>query len=248
MTGGNDISLIYPWLHISSILQYINTWIRGEQERAGENSSLYGYGSLDRLEKRKRSSMKSMSVVQGTYMIVESVIPGEEVVPAGEELCVLLGFRTTEDNCVDTVEADRERSEEARAWREWTGIGTLYQNLAKEDTVDVIKVEFLESHIPDHTAVFHYLVLLFLQVDSHRGKLGVLDVVARFRVRNMSGYVTVYSNLSHITYQDHINQNNSLDDDLKTLQHNKQEAKKQFFKREIHQVSEYRVTKEEKDQ
>ena len=28
----------------------------------------------------------------------------------------------------------------------------------------VTKIEFLESHVPNHTAVFHYLVLLFLQV------------------------------------------------------------------------------------
>jgi hypothetical protein len=30
----------------------------------------------------------------------------------------------------------------------------------------VTKIEFLESHVPNHTAVFHYLVLLFLQVRS----------------------------------------------------------------------------------
>jgi hypothetical protein len=29
----------------------------------------------------------------------------------------------------------------------------------------VTKIEFLESHVPNHTAVFHYLVLLFLQVN-----------------------------------------------------------------------------------
>ena len=201
-------------------------------------SSRSGSGSVERLERMKR-----MSLVQGTYMIVESMVPGEMVVPVGEELCVLLGFRTTEDNCVDTLEADRERSEEARAWREWTGIGTLYQNLAKEDTVEVIKVDFLESHIPDHTAVFHYLVLLYLQVDSHRGKLGVLDVVARFRVRNMSGYVTVYSNLSDASDDNH--DNDSLGDNLKTLQHNKQEAKKMFFRQEIIHVEQSGDRKED---
>ena len=31
-----------------------------------------------------------------------------------------------------------------------------------------------------------------VQVEDSQGKVGVLDVVARFRVRNMSGYVTVY--------------------------------------------------------
>ena len=29
-------------------------------------------------------------------------------------LCVLLGFRTTDDNCVDTLEADSERSQVGR--------------------------------------------------------------------------------------------------------------------------------------
>ena len=170
--------------------------------------------------------MRKRQVMQGTYSIVESVLPSQEVIPAGEELCILLGFRTTDDNCVDTVEAESERSGEARTWREWTGIGTLYQNLTQEDTVEVIKVEFMESHIPDHAAVFHYLVLMFLQVTSHRGKLGVLDIVARFRVRNMSGYVTVYSNLSDVSNRD---STATLSDNLQNVQNNKKEAKKIFF-------------------
>ena len=234
MTGGNDISLIYPWLHISSTMQDINTWIRKEEQRSVQSaaqsplSSCTGYGSLDRQESM-RSYMGKRKLVQGTYCIVETVLPSQEVAPAGEQLCVLLGFRTTDDNCVDTTEADSERSEEARSWREWTGIGTLYQNLSMEETVQVVKVDFLESHVPDHTAVFHYLVLLFLQVSSHRGKLGVLDAVARFRVRNMSGYVTVYSNLSGIGDENE-GSTVSLGENIKNLKLTKDEAKKEFFK------------------
>ena len=117
MTGGNDISLIYPWLHISSNLQDINTWIRWEENRemeaaGGSLSSFPCYGSLKRQESLKNSSTRKRRVVQGTYSIVESVLPSQEVIPAGEELCVLLGFRTTDDNCVDTVEAEGERSGE----------------------------------------------------------------------------------------------------------------------------------------
>ena len=67
------------------------------------------------------------SLRQGTFSIVETVVPSREVTRAGDQLCVLLGFRTTEDNCVDTAEADSERCQEARSWRDWTGIGTLYQ-------------------------------------------------------------------------------------------------------------------------
>ena len=102
---------------------------------------------------------------QGTFSIVETVVPSKEVSSAGEQLCVLLGFRTTEDNCVDTAEADSERSHEARSWRDWTGIGTLYQNLNMENMVEVTKIEFLESHMPYHAAIFHYIVLVYLQVD-----------------------------------------------------------------------------------
>ena len=72
------------------------------------------------------------------------------------------------------------------------------------ESVEVARVDFLEAHVPDHSAVFHYLVLLQLQVatnplwkilwqqrdvegepyqvSSVRGKVGVLDLVARFRV------------------------------------------------------------------
>ena len=69
--------------------------------------------------------------------------------------------------------------QEARSWREWTGIGTLYHHLAQVpltqsqiflmphsqlESVEVARVDFLEAHVPDHSAVFHYLVLLQLQV------------------------------------------------------------------------------------
>ena len=54
--------------------------------------------------------MKSLSA--GTYCIVETVVPSRELTQTrGDQLCVLLGFRTTDDNCVDTKEADSERSQ-----------------------------------------------------------------------------------------------------------------------------------------
>ena len=38
---------------------------------------------------------------------------------------------------MDTAEADEERSEEARSWRDWTGSGTLYSGLARLNHVQV---------------------------------------------------------------------------------------------------------------
>ena len=34
------------------------------------------------------------------------------------------------------------------------------------ESVEVARVDFLEAHVPDHSAVFHYLVLLQLQVPT----------------------------------------------------------------------------------
>ena len=40
------------------------------------------------------------------------------------------------------------------------------QNLVTEELVTVAKIEFLESHLPYHSAVFHYIVLVYLQVPA----------------------------------------------------------------------------------
>ena len=125
---------------------------------------------------------------------------------------------------MDTVEADSERSQEARSWRDWTGIGTLYHHLSQDERIQVNKIEFLESHLPYHTAVFHYIVLVYLQVEDQEGKVGVLDTVARFRVRNMSGYVTLYYGLS-----DKITSGESVMDLRKINAEDKEQARKQFF-------------------
>ena len=84
------------------------------------------------------------------------------------------------------------------------------------------KIEFLESHLPYHTAVFHYIVLVHLQVEDRAGKVGVLDTVARFRVRNMSGYVTLYYGLG-------AEQSESVVDLVKMNADSKEQARREFF-------------------
>jgi len=205
MSGGNDISLIYPWFHISSDILEINSWL--DRENVDELDSVHRSPHLTRQISNEFSQSLSRlghigqsdsgkKLVQGTYCIVETLVPSQEIQISGDQLVVLLGFRTTDDNCVDTQEADEERSTEARSWREWTGIGSLYSGLTMLSRVQITRVEFLESHIPDHSAVFHYLVLLYLQTTCELGRMTVLDTVARFRVRQMSGYVTLYCALS----------------------------------------------------
>lgn len=220
MTGGNDISLIYPWVNINSLSQDIWGWV--DREEASKDHGDIGSPDTTAAARRKLS--------QGTYCIVETVVPSSEIPAAalgsGEQLCVLLGFRTTDDNCVDTAEADSERSQEARSWRDWTGIGTLYQNLVTEELVTVAKIEFLESHLPYHSAVFHYIVLVYLQVEDSQGKVGVLDVVARFRVRNMSGYVTVYYSFADTA---DTAEQDSVVELVRTNADTRQQARRQFF-------------------
>ena len=215
MTGGNDISLIYPWVNINNTNTDILSWLHHREASQPDGEQEVTWGETGRGRRLR----------QGTFSIVETVVPSEEVWRRpGEELCVLLGFRTTEDNCVDTVEADSERSQEARSWRDWTGIGTLYHHLCQDERIQVNKIEFLESHLPYHTAVFHYIVLVYLQVEDQEGKVGVLDTVARFRVRNMSGYVTLYCGLS-----DKITTGESVIDLRKMNAEDKEQARKQFF-------------------
>ena len=47
-------------------------------------------------------------------------------------------------------------------WLEYSPL--IGQNLVTEELVTVAKIEFLESHLPYHSAVFHYIVLVYLQV------------------------------------------------------------------------------------
>ena len=198
MTGVNDISLVYPWLHISSALLDIKSWLRKETQRKAENIPTPQppppllYGSLGRHGNQDALSLNTRKLIQGTYSIVECVLPGYDIKTGGDQLCVLLGFRTTNRS----IEGGCKRSKHTNSWRDWTGISCLYTKLSQQKNVEVHKVEFLETHMPNSGAVFQYLVLLFLQATGTRGKVSVLDVVARFRAGNMSGYVTVYSNLS----------------------------------------------------
>ena len=217
MTGGNDISLIYPWVNINNSHTEILSWLNLRQTSQSDSEPEVSWAETGR----------GRVLRQGTFSIVETVVPSQEVWREGgegEELCVLLGFRTTEDNCVDTAEADSERRGEARSWRDWTGIGTLYHHLSQDQRIQVNKIDFLESHLPYHTAVFHYIVLVHLQVEDQEGKVGVLDTVARFRVRNMSGYVTLYYGLS-----DKITTAESVIDLRKMNAEDKEQARKQFF-------------------
>ena len=109
-----------------------------------------------------------------------------------------------------------KKSRESQTWRDWTGITDLYKALSNQNYIEVSrffsplysisyslfaqvkKVEFLEAHTVSgwSRGVFQYLVLLHTQASGARGKLSLLDAVERFRAGNMSGYVTVYSDLT----------------------------------------------------
>jgi len=195
-TCSNDISLLYPWLHISDTLLDIKTWLRRQTNRMTASVPTPPppllSGSLGRHGKLDTATVDNMRIVQGTYCLVETVISEQDIAPSGEQLIILLGFRTTNK----TNGQVWKKSRECKSWRNWTGITDLYKALSKQENIEVKKVEFMESHTSSSSEVFQYLVLLHVNAGSHRGKVGVLDSVDRFRAGNMSGYVTVYSDLT----------------------------------------------------
>ena len=67
------------------------------------------------------------------------------------------------------------------------------------------------------------LNIFFSQVEDVQGKVGVLDVVARFRVRNMSGYVTVYYNFADPDTEEDVR------DLVRSNQDDKKQARREFF-------------------
>jgi len=210
-TCSNDISLLYPWMHISDTLLDIKCWLRKQTHR--QNGDIPTppppllAGSLGRHGKLEATSAHNMRMVQGTYALVETIISERDIAPSGEQLVILIGFRTT--NKVDPQEVWK-KSRESNSWRSWTGISDLYKALSNQQYVEVKEVEFMESHTCITSDVFQYLVLLHVQVSNTRGKVGVLDAADRFRAGNMSGYVTVYCDLTTRFYELKVKLNNIL--------------------------------------
>lgn len=194
----NDISHLYPWLHVSDTLLDIKVWLRraGSRQHGQGPSSIPTppppllSGSLGRHGNLEAAGVHDMRVVQGTYCLVESVLSERDIAPAGEQLVILLGFKTT--NNVET-EQGWKKSRESQTWRDWTGITDLYKAVSNQNYIEVKKVEFLEAHSVSSwqsRGVFQYLVLLHTQASGTRAKVTLLDAVERFRAGNMSGYVT----------------------------------------------------------
>ena len=46
MTGGNDISLIYPWVHISSLRQEIGLWLDKEEAAMERRTEVKSSGEI----------------------------------------------------------------------------------------------------------------------------------------------------------------------------------------------------------
>ena len=81
----------------------------------------------------------------------------------------------------------------------------------------------LLTFMTDIKYLFGFKKVFCSQVEDVQGKVGVLDVVARFRVRNMSGYVTVYYNFAdHDTEED-------VRDLVRSNQDDKKQARREFF-------------------
>ena len=92
-----------------------------------------------------------MVSVQGTYCLVESVMAERDIAPAGEQLVILLGFKTTNKvetevnilmSCSVRDQTSKlqgwKKSRESQTWRDWTGITDLYKAISNQNYIEVI--------------------------------------------------------------------------------------------------------------
>ena len=98
MSGGDDLSLTIPWLHISTSLLEIKAWLRRDVQKVPEPQPEFG-GSLGRRRTlgQYKVSGNSRELMQGIYCVLERMLPSTDIEPAkikkGNQMCVLLGFR-----------------------------------------------------------------------------------------------------------------------------------------------------------
>ena len=69
MTGGNDISLIYPWVNINNTNTDILSWLHLHQTSHPDSEPELSWAETGRGRRLR----------QGTFSIVETVVPSQEV-------------------------------------------------------------------------------------------------------------------------------------------------------------------------
>ncbi|XP_069972894.1 uncharacterized protein [Penaeus vannamei] len=112
---------------------------------------------------------------------------------------ILLGFKTLEGELDPKMEG---------LWREWTGALYIYCNVS--DDLGLKRLSFFRRRSRPHPAIFSYVVLVELDTVTKDNCLHLLDFVYRMKMRNMSGYISVYQEcLPYINNMSSSNNNNS---------------------------------------
>ncbi|XP_063610492.1 uncharacterized protein LOC134784372 [Penaeus indicus] len=112
---------------------------------------------------------------------------------------ILLGFKTLEGELDPRMEA---------LWREWTGALYIYCNVS--DDLGLKRLSFFRRRSRPHPAIFSYVVLVELDTVTRDNCLHLLDFVYRMKMRNMSGYISVYQEcMPYINNMSGSNQNNN---------------------------------------
>ncbi|XP_042880820.1 uncharacterized protein LOC122258739 [Penaeus japonicus] len=94
---------------------------------------------------------------------------------------ILLGFKTLEGELDPRME---------QLWREWTGALYIYCNVS--DDLGLKRLSFFRRRSRPHPSIFSYVVLVELDTVTKDNCLHLLDFVYRMKMRNMSGYISVY--------------------------------------------------------
>ncbi|XP_045605443.1 uncharacterized protein [Procambarus clarkii] len=123
---------------------------------------------------------------QGVYQEVVSWVPELLVTcpsdPSQWARCyIIVGFKTLDGELNTKMET---------LWKEWTGALYIYCNI--DDDLGLKRLSFYRRSSRHHATLFSYLLLVELDTVTRENSLFLLDFTYRMRMRNMTGYISVY--------------------------------------------------------
>nr|XP_053651120.1 uncharacterized protein LOC128701440 [Cherax quadricarinatus] len=123
---------------------------------------------------------------QGVYQEVVSWLPELLVTcpsdPSQWARCfIVVGFKTLDGELNEKMET---------LWKEWTGALYIYCNI--DDDLGLKKLSFYRRSSPHQVTLFSYLLIVEVDTVTQENSLLLLDFTYRMRMKNMTGYISVY--------------------------------------------------------
>ncbi|XP_069956420.1 apical junction molecule-like isoform X2 [Cherax quadricarinatus] len=129
--------------------------------------------------------MKGLEI-GGVYQEVVSWLPELLVTcpsdPSQWARCfIVVGFKTLDGELNEKMET---------LWKEWTGALYIYCNI--DDDLGLKKLSFYRRSSPHQVTLFSYLLIVEVDTVTQENSLLLLDFTYRMRMKNMTGYISVY--------------------------------------------------------